>query len=234
MSTLIFIGGNSGRGKTTSLRNLPAEETFLINVSGKPLPWIDGIENWKVFDKNNPKERFNYFRCTSGSEVQQVTKIINDMSSNPEKWSWVKYFVIDDYQYVAGHEVLRRSHEKSWDRFNDAGNFYINSLFRTKEDDFPAKYTILTNHLDNPDSNGEVRLKTAGQMINNQLSMEGESSYVLYAEVEMRGTKPRFVLRTKTNGFDTCKTPMGITEKPVDNDIYKFITEEIEKDGKTS
>lgn len=35
----IAIVGESGTGKSTSLRNLNSEETFIISTTGKPLPF---------------------------------------------------------------------------------------------------------------------------------------------------------------------------------------------------
>ena len=35
----IAIVGESGTGKSTSLRNLNPEETFIISTTGKPLPF---------------------------------------------------------------------------------------------------------------------------------------------------------------------------------------------------
>lgn len=39
MSNLIAIVGPSGCGKSSSIRNLNSEETFIINVASKPLPF---------------------------------------------------------------------------------------------------------------------------------------------------------------------------------------------------
>lgn len=38
MAELIGIVGNSGSGKSTSLRNLDPKTTFIINVAGECLP----------------------------------------------------------------------------------------------------------------------------------------------------------------------------------------------------
>ncbi|MBQ5476117.1 MAG: hypothetical protein IIT65_15935 [Lachnospiraceae bacterium] len=44
MANLIAIVGASGSGKSTSVRNLNPEETFIINVASKPLPF----KGWKT------------------------------------------------------------------------------------------------------------------------------------------------------------------------------------------
>ena len=35
----VLLMGSSGSGKSTSLRNLPAEETTIINITNKPMPF---------------------------------------------------------------------------------------------------------------------------------------------------------------------------------------------------
>ena len=35
----VLLMGASGSGKSTSLRNLPAEETAIINITNKPMPF---------------------------------------------------------------------------------------------------------------------------------------------------------------------------------------------------
>ena len=39
MSCKVLIIGESGTGKSTSIRTLPPKETFIINVINKPLPF---------------------------------------------------------------------------------------------------------------------------------------------------------------------------------------------------
>ena len=39
MSTMIALAGQSGTGKSSSIRTLNPAETFIINVASKPLPF---------------------------------------------------------------------------------------------------------------------------------------------------------------------------------------------------
>ena len=39
MGYLIGIAGHSGSGKTTSIKNLNPKETFIVSITGKPLPF---------------------------------------------------------------------------------------------------------------------------------------------------------------------------------------------------
>lgn len=53
MSKVICIAGESGSGKTTSLRNLPPDQTYYIDCDKKGLSW----KGWR--DQYN-KEKKNY------------------------------------------------------------------------------------------------------------------------------------------------------------------------------
>ena len=55
MAELIGIAGNSGSGKTTSVKDLNPKETFIISVLGKPLPFRGFKKNYpplKIVDKS--------------------------------------------------------------------------------------------------------------------------------------------------------------------------------------
>jgi ABC-type phosphate/phosphonate transport system ATPase subunit len=42
----LLILGESGQGKSTSLRNLNPKETFIISTTSKPLPWRGWKKNY--------------------------------------------------------------------------------------------------------------------------------------------------------------------------------------------
>ena len=53
MSISTIILGESGSGKTASLRNLNPKDTMLIQSVKKPIPFK--AEGWAYFSKENPK-----------------------------------------------------------------------------------------------------------------------------------------------------------------------------------
>lgn len=84
----ILIIGESGRGKTTSLRNLNPEETFIISTTSKPLPW----KGWKKqFVKFDPKTNVegNWFQCSKSTALVTIIKYVS--AKRPE----IKNIVID-------------------------------------------------------------------------------------------------------------------------------------------
>lgn len=72
----ILILGESGCGKTSSLRNLNPKETFIISTTAKPLPWRGWKKNytkWDTKDTNNG----NLYQTSKSSNIITILKFIN-------------------------------------------------------------------------------------------------------------------------------------------------------------
>ena len=95
MSTATMILGESGTGKSTSLRNLDPKQTMLIQVVRKPLPFR--AKEWGYWDKEaNPTG--NVF-VTDHCET-----IIRYMRRTSKK-----IIILDDFQYMLANEYMRRT-----------------------------------------------------------------------------------------------------------------------------
>jgi hypothetical protein len=79
---------------------------------------------------------------------------------------------------------------------------------------------------------GMVKPKTIGKMLDDKVCVEGLFTIVLRS-VNDNG---KYIFRTQSNGFDVAKSPMGMFELEIDNDL-KMVTEtikdyyEFEKEG---
>jgi hypothetical protein len=85
--TMLIIG-ESGQGKSTSLRNLNPEETFIISTTSKPLPWRGWKKHFKKWDPKTSPEG-NWYQTSKSSNISTIVKYIN--SKRPE----IKNIVID-------------------------------------------------------------------------------------------------------------------------------------------
>lgn len=96
MAELIAVVGNSGSGKSTSLRNLDPATTFIINVAGKPLPIKGYKRNYKSLVQNPETRKFegNLYNTSDVTKISQILKIID--KARPE----IKVLVIEDAQYL--------------------------------------------------------------------------------------------------------------------------------------
>ena len=124
--------------------------------------------------------------------------------------------VIDDSQYLMSHEFMYRANEKGYDKYAQIGaNFFqlLETIRKMPED----RIVYLMHHIEFDDS-GREKAKTVGKMIDNYIVVEGCFSIVLKAFVTADG----YFFRTKTNGADAVKTPLGMFEdEQIDNDLLQ-------------
>ena len=190
MGLPVLILGESGSGKSTSLRNFNKDELVIYNVAGKPLPFRGGTQlnrddnvSYNAIMQNLSKKKF---RC----------------------------YVIDDSQYLLAFELFGRVAEKTYDKFTEmAVHFYdlIQFVIRQMPPDCIVYFLHHTDDID-----GKVKAKTVGKMLNEKLTVEGLFSIVLMAK-NMDG---RYIFRTHSDGRDTVKTPMDMFgQDEIDNDL---------------
>lgn len=88
MSNLIAIVGNSGSGKSTSIRTLNPKETFIINVASKPLPFKGWKSNYSLWNKENPTGNL-----VNTADVDTISKILQYINSKRDE---IKNVVVED------------------------------------------------------------------------------------------------------------------------------------------
>lgn len=189
MAIGVLILGQSGSGKSASMRNCTPERFGIINVQGKPLPFKTQL---KTFDSD---------------DYNKVYGAIKSDSTPPS-------IVIDDAQYLMANEFMRRAQETGYQKFTEIGEHYwqiINMIRELPEN----KIVYLMQHTDRSDD-GHEKAKTIGKMLDEKICIEGCFSIVLKA-VASDGS---YVFRTRTNGQDSVKAPMGMFEsEEIENDL---------------
>lgn len=198
MAELTFVLGNSGTGKSTSLRNFTEEnEIGYISATGKKLPF---------------KNKIPYFHAKTYSQLMQA--IIN---SDPKKSPVV---VIDDFNYFMTYEEFSKAGIKGYDKFTEMAVNVVNVIdaIATKEGD--QRFYILA-HTENNET-GQLKLKTTGKMVSDKFVPEGLANQV----VETAVVDGEFVFKVKTDGKG-IKTPMGMFDTDtIENDL-KLLDEKI-------
>ena len=99
MANIIGIMGESGSGKTTSMRNLDPSTTYYIDCDKKGLSW----RGWK---KQYNAESKNYY-CTD--QQANVLKIMQGINTDRPH---IKTIVIDTLNGIMVADEMRRSKEK--------------------------------------------------------------------------------------------------------------------------
>jgi hypothetical protein len=205
MSTTTLIIGESGSGKSTSLRNLDPASTFILNVIGKPLPF-------RGFKKRYNAENKNYHESDDYSVLLSYIKAVNERRPD------ITTLIIDDFQYLLANEFMRRSSEKGYDRFTDIGKHawdVIKALTETR----PDLYCFVISHSDQ-DQNGRMKCKTIGKMLDDKITLEGMFTTVLHSLI----IDGEFKFLTQHDGVHVSKSPMGLFEqKFIDNDLSVVI-----------
>ncbi len=157
MGIPVLILGESGAGKSCSLRNFEPEEVGIFNVAGKPLPFKKQLK--KV---NNAK-------------YGDILKSLNEPK--------LKTYVIDDSQYLMAFEMFDRAKEVGYNKFTDVAlNFrtLVDRIIRNTPDDVIVYFL---HHTETTDT-GKIKAKTSGKMLDNQLTLEGLFSIVLLCKTD--------------------------------------------------
>lgn len=190
MGIPVLILGESGSGKSTSLRNFEPNELVIYNVAGKPLPFKKGA-------KMNRADNATY------SVIKQ----------NMSKKKFKRY-VIDDSQYLLCFELFDRSAETGYTKFTEMANHFY-SLIKFVIKEMPADTIVyFLHHIEQQD--GKVKAKTIGKMLDEKLTVEGLFSIVLMA-INKDG---EHLFLTQSDGTNTVKTPLEMFEKEeIDNDL---------------
>ena len=156
MAILTMIAGETGTGKTASLRN-SLERMSLINVAGKPLPFRGKCD--KVFNCDEAPKIITALRAATSDII-----------------------VLDDVQYIMAHAFFRRRAEKGYDKFADIGGA-IFDLIKAAELLPEHKRVYFLWHTEQTDF-GKIKAKTLGKMLDEKLVVEGEFSIVLRTMVQ--------------------------------------------------
>jgi len=200
MSTSTLILGSSGSGKSTSLRNMDAHDTLLIQAVRKPLPFPS--KEWRYFHKDT---------CPTGNVfvTDQWDTIIKLATKTGRK-----VIVIDDFQYVLANEFMRRSDERGFDKFTEIGRHAWEVL--TAISQLPDDVRVYVLGHTQEDEYGNVKMKTIGKLLDEKITCEGLFTIVLRAVC----SDGKFTFATTNSGSDTTKAPMGMFEEDrIDNDL---------------
>ena len=155
MAIPVLILGESGTGKSASLRNFEPDDLKVINVANKPLPFKNKFESISTDDYRT---------------------IIKELKLNKKKVA-----VIDDAQYLMANEFMRRATERGFDKFTEiAQNFW--TLVNTVKD-LPADQVVyFMAHIER-DANGNEKIKTIGKLLDEKITVEGMFTIVLKTNV---------------------------------------------------
>lgn len=199
MSTAVLILGESGTGKSTSLRSLDPAKTLLIQAIAKPLPFK--AKNWAV--KPSLKAPGNVIQTDDAAKIERAMR---DLPHD--------IVVIDDFQYVMANEYMRRTAETGFQKFTDIGKNAWNVLTAAAQLAGHRRVYILSHTA--TDDSGRTKIKTIGKMLDEKITLEGMVTIVLRTAVR----DGQYTFSTQNDGTDTAKSPLGMfAERFIPNDL---------------
>lgn len=205
MAIPVLILGESGSGKSTSMRNFEPDEVGIFNVASKPLP----------FRKKLPKVNGATYRT-----------IINSLSK-PK----LKRYVIDDSQYLMAFEMFDRAKETGYNKFTDMALNFRN-LVQFIISGVPDDVIVYFLHHTETTPEGKIKAKTVGKMLDEKLTLEGLFSIVLLCTTD--GNEHKFITQsdgytTCKSPMDMFPMEIDNDLKLVDKTIREYY--EIEEKG---
>lgn len=221
MSNLIGLAGLSNSGKSTSLKYLNSEETFIISCTNKQLQIPGFRKKYKKISAEGGKLVGNWLVTNDYAKIQKIMKIVSD--ARPE----IKVLVIDDANYLLSNATFKDALIKGYEKFTiQAKNYYdlIEGSLGLRDD----LTVIFISHIENSgtEMDPQWRLYTTGKMLTNAVNLDGLFSYLLYSEryINDGDEEVKYRIKTRTDGNDTCRSVSGcFSEKYVEPNMKQII-----------
>lgn len=191
MGLPVLVIGESGSGKTYSLKNFEPAEVSIFSVEKARLP----------FQKKLP-----LLAHAKYADIEKVLKAPNK-----------KTYVIDDSQYLLVNEMFdgMQAGVNNFDLFKKLAMNFRN-LVHYINDSLPDDIVVYFLHHTEQDKNtGKLSAKTVGKMLNDVLTIEGCFDIVLWARLDGMD----HVFQTQSDGMCSCKSPEGMFDKVIPNDL---------------
>lgn len=155
MGIPVLILGDSGSGKSSSLRNFEPDEIGILNVASKPLPFRKKM------------------KVANGATYDTILKAL----SKPN----MKAYAIDDSQYLLSFEFFDRAKETGYTKFTDMAMNFRNLIQFVIAHTPPDVIVYFLHHTEETQA-GKLKAKTIGKMLDEKLTVEGLFSIVLLCQ----------------------------------------------------
>lgn len=208
MSRLICIMGESGSGKTTSMRTLDPAITYYIDSDGKGLAW----KGWR--SQYSTKKR-NY---VVSRDIPSIRGLIVNISQNKPE---TKIIVIDTLNTCMVDKEVKGMKENGYGKWIDLTQFVWDCIETAgqQRDDLTVIFVMHSETIRDDFGYTFTRIKTNGRKLE-KIVPESLFGTVLLAKKTDDG---RYVFETQAKN-STAKSPMGAFDSfEIDNDMGAVI-----------
>ena len=197
MGIPVLILGDSGSGKSTSLRNFEPDEIGIFNVASKPLPF---------------RKKMKVVNTSNYEKIKRRLPHTDENGKFPE--DHLLAYAIDDSQYLLSFEFFDRAKETGYNKFTDIALNFRN-LIQFVITQTPPDCIVYFLHHTEMNADGTLKAKTIGKMLDEKLTVEGLFSIVLLC----KASKDKHVFITQSEGYSTAKSPLDMFPEEIDNDL---------------
>ena len=208
MANVVMLLGKTGTGKTTSIRTLNPEETIIINVLGKKLPFrgSDGLYN---------AEKKNLFRV---EDYQQLINLLQACDKQPH----IKNIILDDCIYIMRKEYFKRAKETGYGKYTELAQHFqqIISTCEQMRGDINVFMILHSEDVQSDKTTVGYKVSTIGQLIDNQYNPMEVVPMVLYSAIKFdEKGKPTYGFYTHASMEGTIQIPAKTPNEMFEEDF---------------
>lgn len=207
MSNLVIVLGSSGTGKSTSIKTLNPQETVILNVLGKDLPFKGSRANYT-------REKKNLIQSAKWDSISSMMQSISKNMPN------IHNIVIDDAIYIMRTEFFDRSNERGFDKYNELADHFRRIIAdgNSLRNDITV---FMMLHTETVEADGSVigyKTSTVGKLLDKMYNPLESVSITLFAQPKYDDKgRPEFGFYThpmKVNGIEIpAKSPAEMFEE---------------------
>ena len=189
MGMPVLILGGSGSGKTYSIKNFDPEEVGIFSVEKNRLPF------------KKP------FKVAKNATYQTIEKVLAKPS--------LKKYVMDDSQYLLVNELFDKAKIVGYEKFTDMALHFRNLIHNINHNLPDDVIVYFLHHTETDPITGRIKAKTIGKMLDEKLTLEGCFDIVLMTSIEAND----HCFLTQSDGTNSCKSPEGMLDAKIPNDL---------------
>lgn len=210
MAEVALYIGESGCGKSTALRNLDPSKTVIISPNAKSLPFPKGPQ-YKIGEN-----------LIQTKELDEVAGVIKHISDN---FAHVNLVVIEDFTHMFNARIFspkflsRNTGGEAFARWNDFGASVFQAIIAHQLEWRKDLIVLVLHHVELKDT-GTIGFRSAGKLLDNTIQVPSYVNYQFHGyTMALEDGRVSYKIRTQTDGIRDAKTPPGLFDPVVPNDI---------------
>lgn len=213
MANIILIMGETGTGKSRSIKNLEPDKTYIVNCMNKDLPF-KGARGMYNREKRN---------INGTNDWETVIKVLRQVIQvKPE----ITSIIIDDARYIMETEFIRRATEVGYSKFTQLGQHMIEVLNTAKDlgdNNLDVFIVFHTDDVYNGQNKIGLKPKLVGKLVEEHFDPIELATIVLMTNTRMEEGKPIYEFITNRTNIDgvtiPAKSPEEMFPLVIENDL---------------